>query len=119
MAGAAATGIATLKKRADFKRIAKGIRRNSIAFTLQAAPAGFGDGRFGLTVTRKIGTATERNRIRRRLKAAFAALNATPGVDVVVLARRECLSRPFAMLEADLSATIAAAARKLSTPAPR
>lgn len=106
----------TLKRRADFVRLSKGLRRSTAAYGLQAGPADTGVGRFGFTVTKKVGTATERNRIRRRLKAAAQA--AAPDgidVDVVIVARRICLSEPFAALTTSLATQIAAASRRLSS----
>ena len=59
--------------------------------------------RFGLTVSRKVGTATERNRVKRRLRAALrriadpdgalreTALVPKQGCDYVVVARRDVL----------------------------
>lgn len=60
--------------------------------------------RLGVTVTRKVGTATERNRIKRRLRAALrlCAQSAQPGVDYVVVARRDLLAAPFASIVTDL-----------------
>ena len=62
--------------------------------------------RVGLTVTKREGHSTERNRIRRRLRAAVAMLAETPlareTVDLVVVGRREALSAPFPALVADL-----------------
>ena len=53
--------------------------------------------RIGFTVTRKSGHATERNRIRRRLRAAAAAVQGWPSadLDVVVVARREAVGADF------------------------
>src|SRR5882724_9759782 len=71
------TGVTTLKKRAQYLRVRKGARCATPAFVLEAkarshedraSPAG--EPRFGFTVTRQVGKAVERNRIRRRLKAA-------------------------------------------------
>jgi len=61
--------------------------------------------RFGFTVTRRVGKAVERNRIRRRLKAAIvgaAAVHARRDFDYVVIARRAALTLPFAALVADM-----------------
>ena len=70
-----------------------------------SAPACPGEPRFGFTVTKKLGGAVVRNRIRRRLKAAIAlvaAALARPNHDYVIVARREALDRPFADLKKDL-----------------
>ncbi|TXM74711.1 ribonuclease P protein component [Methylobacterium sp. WL69] len=61
--------------------------------------------RIGFTITKRVGHATERNRIRRRLRAAvLAAADAlpNPAADIVVVARRPALSAPFATLIEDL-----------------
>jgi ribonuclease P protein component len=62
--------------------------------------------RFGFTITKKIGNAVTRNRIRRRLKAAFAATApeyARPTCDYVIVARHAALDRPFAALLEDVA----------------
>jgi ribonuclease P protein component len=98
---------ARLKKRADFQRTAKGSRFHTRAFSMQKGTQEPGSpARFGLTVTRKVGTSVERNRIRRRLREALrlgAALEAEAGHDYVIVARRELLSEPFAGLKAELT----------------
>jgi ribonuclease P protein component len=61
--------------------------------------------RFGFTVTRQVGKAVERNRIRRRLKAAIAAAaggHAKHDCDYVLIARRAALALPFDALVSDL-----------------
>jgi len=62
--------------------------------------------RFGFTVTKKIGGAVVRNRIRRRLRAAVQnvdPLPARPGQDYVIVARREALGMPFPLLKESLA----------------
>ncbi len=97
-----------LKTRADFLRAAKGRRAHGRAMSVQilrrgedadAAP------RFGLTVTRKVGGAVERNRIKRRLRAVLMtqALQPQEGHDYVIVARRDALSMPFPALAAELA----------------
>jgi ribonuclease P protein component len=62
--------------------------------------------RLGLTASRKTGNAVERNRIRRRLRAAaeqaFTPLDLT-ATDIVIIARREVLSEPFEKLVSELA----------------
>ena len=80
---------------------------------LQAAPAGVPGGdpggvpsvRVGFTTSKKVGSAVERNRARRRLRAAVAEVFpelAVPGTDYVVIGRRETLARPYSLLLQDL-----------------
>ena len=55
-----------------------------------------GPARIGFTVSRKVGTAVERNRVRRRLREAVRRVeNLAPGHDYVLIGRRAALSLPF------------------------
>ncbi len=102
--------LTTLKKRSEFLRIRGGARCPTPPFVLETKlrtePGSANDPpRFGFTVTKAIGGAVERNRIRRRLKAAVTALAATsarPGHDYVLIARKDALDLPFATLKKDL-----------------
>jgi ribonuclease P protein component len=106
--------ITRLKRRADFQRAARGRRAGAEAFALQAnqrpplpdqALDRLGP-RVGFTVTKKVGDAVVRNRIRRRLKEALRLsvdLEARVDHDYVVMARREALGRRFDLLVADLA----------------
>lgn len=107
-----------LKRRAEFQRVSRGRRRSCEAFTLQAAPRPVDQTasgpRVGFTVTRKVGVAVVRNRIRRRLKEALKAaspLEARADCDYVLMARREALTRPFAALIDDLRQAFRAVGR--------
>ena len=110
------SGVGRLKRRAEFLRVA-GTGRKSVTpgLILQvapqpaaAAPAG-GALRVGFTASRKVGIAVERNRARRRLRAAVQqvmALHAAPGRDYVLIARAATVRRPFAALLGDLKAAL-------------
>jgi ribonuclease P protein component len=95
-----------LRQRADFLAAADGARVSSAAFTLQSRRRDdLGPIRVGFTVTKKNGTATERNRIRRRLRevvkrAEIVAMR--PHHDYVLVGRRTALTRDFAALLDDL-----------------
>ena len=100
-------GFARLTQRAQFQRVSKGSRSGVRSLSLQAAARDDGpaDARIGLTITRKVGGAVERNRIRRRLRAALKStpdMDRRPGHDYVVVARREALTTSFPALCADL-----------------
>ena len=108
--------IETLKKRAEFLRIRGGARFATPSFVLEtklrgavpeAAPSvpGLDVPRFGFTVTKKLGKAVDRNRIRRRLKAAVGLLAprfARPGHDYVLIARAQARDRAFTDVKKDL-----------------
>jgi ribonuclease P protein component len=99
-----------LRQRADFLAVADGARINSAAFVLQSRPRGdSGPIRVGFTVTKKNGTATERNRIRRRLRELVKRLDVIsmrPHSDYVLVGRRAALTCDFATMLDDLRSAL-------------
>jgi ribonuclease P protein component len=99
---------ARLTRRAEFVRAASGRKIRTNGLTLQMIPSSpGGPPRFGLTVTKKTGSAVVRNRIRRRLRAALESattLAAKPGHDYVIVARTELLTMPYPVLVETLGA---------------
>jgi ribonuclease P protein component len=99
-----------LRQRADFLAVANGARASSAAFVVQGRRRD-DDGpiRVGFTVSRKNGTATERNRIRRRLREVVKRLDVIsmrPHHDYVLVGRPEALTRDFAVMLDDLSSAL-------------
>ncbi len=99
-----------LRQRADFLAVANGARVNSAAFVVQSRRRD-DDGpiRVGFTVSRKNGTATERNRIRRRLRELVKLLDVIsmrPHSDYVLVGRRAALNRDFATMLDDLRSAL-------------
>lgn len=108
--------IGRLKRRAEFVRLTRQGRRQAMpGLVLQAALSADPDIRtaetlrVGFTVSKRVGNAVERNRLKRRLRAAvnlvFPAC-AAPGRDYVIVGRRAGLSRPFGALADDLSTAL-------------
>lgn len=105
-----------LRRRQDFVRAAQGRRFHTDRLTVQGlrredTPEGL---RLGITVTKRVGHATERNRIRRRLRSALgeaAAGHAREPADVVVIARRDCLGADYGLLVAELGRALATVTR--------
>src|ERR1700709_1337118 len=95
-----------LRQRADFLAVADGARVNSAAFVVQSRRRDDdGPVRVGFTVTKKNGTATERNRIRRRLRELVKRLDVIsmrPHSDYVLVGRRAALNRDFTAMLDDL-----------------
>jgi ribonuclease P protein component len=109
-----------LTRRAEYQRVSRGRRLSVSTFTLQsrrreetgneAVPGA----RVGLTVTKAVGNAVVRNRVRRRLKEALRAatpLEAERDHDYVLMARRETLGRLFTALVDDVRTAFRAARR--------
>ena len=97
-----------LIKRSQFQRAARGNRAGRSAFGLQMVAAEAAEPGIGFTVTKKSGNSPERNRIKRRLRAAVTACarDFVAHHDYVLVGRREALSEPFTKLVADLGALI-------------
>src|ERR1700722_16883227 len=99
-----------LRQRADFLAVADGARVNSAAFVVQSRQRGDdGPVRVGFTVTKKQGTATERNRIRRRLRELVKRLDVIsmrPHSDYVLVGRRAALDRDFSIMLDDLQSAL-------------
>jgi ribonuclease P protein component len=113
-----------LRTRASFKAVAGGKRVAREGFVLQALRApndAHPTARFGFTVTKKIGNAVVRNRIRRRLREAvrLTEAKAEPDVDYVLVGRRAALSLEFDRLVADLLTGYTALARRDDRPKPK
>ena len=109
-----------LRQRADFLAVANGARVNSAAFVVQTRHRD-DDGpiRVGFTVTKKNGTATERNRIRRRLRELVKRLDVVtmrPHTDYVLVGRRAALNRDFAIMLDDLRSALHRLERQPSRP---
>jgi ribonuclease P protein component len=103
--------LVSLKRRADFLRVRGGARCATAAFVLEAKPRepqsqAVDQARFGFTVTKRLGKAVARNRIKRRLRAAARDVHmhhARPEFDYVVIARSSALDTAYAILVDDLT----------------
>jgi ribonuclease P protein component len=107
-----------LKHRSDFRAAATGLRVSAGAFVLQARRRADGEAiRVGFTVSRQVGNAVERNRVRRRLreivrlsaagvKRVESGSGLRPGHDYVLIGRRLALAAPFAQMMQDLDAAL-------------
>lgn len=103
-----------LKRRRDFVRAAAAGRRAALpGLVLQACPrdqdAASAAPRIGFTVTRRVGNAVTRNRVRRRLRAVAGEIMATHaegGHDYVLIGRAATRDRPYDALRRDLVAAL-------------
>lgn len=81
-----------------------------------------GPARVGFTVTKKLGNAVVRNRVRRRLREAMRQIakeRVLAGVDLVLIGREAARRRPFAALAADLGQALDRAGVQSALPARR
>ncbi|MER0238601.1 ribonuclease P protein component [Fulvimarina sp. MAC8] len=96
-----------LTKRSEFLAARRGRRLNGPYFFIETHLRGDEEApRFGLTVTKKVGNAVVRNRIKRRLREAIRTAASTEmknGVDYVIVARRDVLDVAFETLKDELS----------------
>ena len=111
---------AVLSRRVDFLAANRGLRIARPGFVLLARPNGLNLVRYGITVTKKIGNAVVRNRMKRRFRELLWELLPTqglPGHDHVLIGRDTGVERDFALLRAELVVALErAAAGKVDPP---
>ena len=103
-----------LKRRTDFRAAATGARAPGSAFVLQArrrdeAGQETGSVRVGFTVSKQVGNAVERNRVKRRLREIVRLASVTAlcaGHDYVLIGRRAALQARFGDMALDFDAAL-------------
>jgi ribonuclease P protein component len=98
--------ISVLTKRADFLSANAGTRNARAGFVLLTRPNGGKGIRFGITVTKKIGNAVVRNRMKRRFRELLRAALPTQGLpdhDHVLIGRAGGVERDFALMAEELT----------------
>jgi ribonuclease P protein component len=111
--------LSTIRKRADFVAANRGLRVARPGFVLLTYPNGGRGTRFGVTVTKKIGNAVVRNRMKRRFRELLRAAlpgEGLPDHDHVLIGREAGIERDFAQLRAELAAALARAAAGKGDP---
>jgi ribonuclease P protein component len=105
----ASARLGRLPNRRDFLRVQAGRRCAMPGFVLQVAPIPadlvLSAIRVGFTVSRKVGNAVVRNRVRRRLREAARQVipgRARPDLDYVLVGRQAAIARDFAALRQEL-----------------
>jgi ribonuclease P protein component len=108
---------ARLLKHADFQHVYEQGRRqfsaNMTLFYLPRTDSAAQAPRVGFTVSRALGGAVTRNRIRRRVREAVRRHLATltPAVDVVINPKKSAMRADFAALEREVASAFAAIGR--------
>ena len=105
--------LSIIRKRADFLAANRGVRVARPGFVLLAHPNDGLGKRYGVTVTKKIGNAVVRNRMKRRFRELLRATlpgAGLPNHDHVLIGREGGVERDFAILGEELAAALARAA---------
>lgn len=103
-----------LLRRAEFLTVTEGGKkvhtRNFIIFT---RPNNLSFSRIGITVSRKVGNAVRRNRVKRVVREFFRLNKAKieKGIDIVVIAKREAVGIGFSEVSLELSRALIPASR--------
>lgn len=108
-----------LTRRSDFLAANRGLRIARPGFVLLARANDAGEIRFGITVTKKIGNAVVRNRMKRRFRALLREVlpaKGLPGHDHVLIGREGGVERDFAQLRSELEAALGCAAEGKGDP---
>ena len=105
--------MAWLRKRAEFLAVQRARKQARRTIVLQARDRRDDSAliRTGLTVSRKVGNAVERNRVRRRLRTVLnnvAPVKSRPGHDYVVVGRRNALNAAYDAIVADMNSAFEA-----------
>ena len=111
--------IGTIRKRADFLAANRGLRVARPGFVLLANPNGGRGKRFGVTVTKKIGNAVVRNRMKRRFRELLRAAlpeAGLPDYDHVLIGREGGIERDFARLQTELAEALRRASEGKGDP---
>lgn len=111
--------ISVMRKRADFLAANRGLRVARPGFVLLALPNSGQGKRYGITVTKKIGNAVVRNRMKRRFRELLRATLPERGLtdhDHVLIGREGGIERDFQALVEELDAALSRAASGKGDP---
>ena len=113
-----------LRRKSDFDAVFReGISRSNGVLALRARRRDVESAelpcRFGFAVSKRLGGAVVRNKIRRRLRASARRLNdegACQGLDIVLIARPGAAEADFARLDDTLERLLRSTVKRLSRP---
>jgi ribonuclease P protein component len=91
-----------IRRRADYLRIQKkGTRSQGRFLTLIALPNGTGTPRLGVSASRRLGGAVQRNRAKRLIREVFRRNKPAAGFDLVVIPKPELFEASLAAIAED------------------
>ncbi len=99
-----------LRRRSEFQHVFESGQRIQGRFlTVFAAPNADGISRLGIVASKKLGDAVRRNRAKRLVREVFRRADhphGRPGLDIVVIPRRELFDATYSSLESDFGAVL-------------
>ncbi|MQA30296.1 MAG: ribonuclease P protein component [Luteitalea sp.] len=108
-----------IRRRVEYQQIYdRGDRVHGRLFTLFSLPNELQVGRLGIAATKKLGGAVVRNRAKRLIREVFRRNKIAPGMDLVVVPKRELLDASLTAIEIEFRQTLDRSLRR-SRPAPR
>lgn len=106
-----------LRRRAEFNRVFElGHRSRGKYLTLLVAANKTNHGRLGIVASKQLGDAVRRNRAKRLIREVFRRnppVPEQPGVDIVVIPRRELFDATYPNLEQDYRTLVRRSAERL------
>jgi ribonuclease P protein component len=106
-----------LRKRTEFEQVYKqGLKTSGRFMTLFLLRNGRPLSRLGIAATRKLGNAVVRNRAKRLAREIYRRHKPQPGLDLVVIPRREFLNVELASLEAEYQSIVSRRAARAPGP---
>lgn len=106
--------LSVIRKRSDFLAANRGMRNAKPGFVLLTRPNDGLGKRYGITVTKKIGNAVVRNRMKRRFRELLWAALPEAGLadhDHILIGREGGVERNFAKMREELAAALARASK--------
>jgi ribonuclease P protein component len=108
-----------IRRRSEFELIYKhGTKAGGRFMTIFLLRNGRPISRLGVAATRKLGGAVVRNRAKRLVRDIYRRHKPGPGLDLVVVPRREFLTVGLASLEADYQSIVSRRAGRAPSPPP-
>ena len=92
-----------LNKPGDFARAhEQGKRMGGELVVIKSCPNGLFQARYGFIVSKRVGKAVVRNRVKRRLREIMRQLKLKPGIDTILSARPQAAQAEYKALKTDV-----------------